>query len=330
MKILPLAVAVGGIGLAWLFYIQAPGLPGRLATRFQGTYLFLLNKWYFDELYDRLFVNPAKRLGRALWLGGDGSLIDGVGPDGHRCGGVYAARLNPVVPVVFVPGVGGAAPPWDGTRSAGAWVVLPVGVVPAGRITDPVGRRPAMIIGTLLAGVAVIAIPFAPNLVVLVIILCGYGVAAAFLGEPVTPVPVLGVVVIGVGVVGAIAAHRHVAKGHDGVVLNVEAAAGLVEGVVVGEGSRADSGDVVTVHYTGWLPTGRKFDSSRDRDRPFPVAIGYGRVIKGWDQGVAGMKVGGRRELTIPPNLAYGPAGAPPSIGPNETLIFVVVLVAVK
>ena len=70
----------------------------------------------------------------------------------------------------------------------------------------------------------------------------------------------------------------------------------FVQDVRVGEGSRADSGDVVTVHYTGWLSTGRKFDSSRDRDRPFPVPIGYGRVIQGWDQGIVGMRVGGPRD----------------------------------
>ncbi|MDH3241028.1 MAG: NADH-quinone oxidoreductase subunit L [Alphaproteobacteria bacterium] len=89
---LPIGVAFGGIALAWVFYIAAPGLPGALAARFQGTYLFLLNKWYFDELYDRLFVNPAKRLGRSLWLGGDGSLIDGVGPDGIAAATLDLAR----------------------------------------------------------------------------------------------------------------------------------------------------------------------------------------------------------------------------------------------
>ncbi|MBT5077150.1 MAG: NADH-quinone oxidoreductase subunit L, partial [Rhodospirillales bacterium] len=82
VKVLPIAVAFTGILVAWVFYIRNPELPKRLAATFQGTYLFLLNKWYFDELYDRIFVNPAKRIGRSLWLGGDGSLIDGVGPDG--------------------------------------------------------------------------------------------------------------------------------------------------------------------------------------------------------------------------------------------------------
>jgi NADH-quinone oxidoreductase subunit L len=92
VKALPLVVAVGGIAVAWVFYILNPGLPGALAARFQGLYLFLLNKWYFDELYDRIFVNPAKRLGRSLWLGGDGSVIDGVGPDGIAAATLALAR----------------------------------------------------------------------------------------------------------------------------------------------------------------------------------------------------------------------------------------------
>jgi NADH-quinone oxidoreductase subunit L len=92
VKALPLVVAVGGIAVAWVFYILNPGLPGALAARFQVLYLFLLNKWYFDELYDRIFVNPAKRLGRSLWLGGDGSVIDGVGPDGIAAATLALAR----------------------------------------------------------------------------------------------------------------------------------------------------------------------------------------------------------------------------------------------
>ena len=92
VKALPLVVAFGGIAVAWVFYIRNPGLPGALAARFQGLYLFLLNKWYFDELYDRIFVVPAKRLGRGLWLGGDGSLIDGVGPDGIAAATLALAR----------------------------------------------------------------------------------------------------------------------------------------------------------------------------------------------------------------------------------------------
>ncbi|MCH8917167.1 MAG: hypothetical protein IIC52_03845 [Proteobacteria bacterium] len=92
VKVLPIVVALGGIMVAWVFYIRNPGLPGVLAARFAWLYSFLLNKWYFDELYDRIFVNPAKRLGRSLWLGGDGSLIDGVGPDGIAAATMALAR----------------------------------------------------------------------------------------------------------------------------------------------------------------------------------------------------------------------------------------------
>jgi len=92
VKLLPIVVAIGGISLAWLFYIRNPGLPAALAARLPRLYLFLLNKWYFDELYERIFVNPAKRLGRSLWLGGDGSVIDGVGPDGIAAATLSLAR----------------------------------------------------------------------------------------------------------------------------------------------------------------------------------------------------------------------------------------------
>jgi len=101
--------------------------------------------------------------------------------------------------------------------------------------------------------------------------------------------------------------------------------------LVQGDGAVAKAGDEVTVQYVGvGYKSGEQFDASWDRGEPFPFPLGAGAVIKGWDQGVAGMKVGGRRELIIPPNLAYGPAGAPPAIGPNETLIFVVDLVEVN
>ena len=96
----------------------------------------------------------------------------------------------------------------------------------------------------------------------------------------------------------------------------------------VGEGARADSGDVATVHYTGWLPTGREFDSSRDRS-PYAVALGYGRVIDGWDQGVVGMREGGRRQLVIPPALGYGADGKG-SVPPTSTLVFEVELLEVE
>lgn len=101
--------------------------------------------------------------------------------------------------------------------------------------------------------------------------------------------------------------------------------------LVEGSGAEAKSGDEVTVQYVGvGYESGEEFDASWDRGEPFTFGLGAGQVIPGWDQGVAGMKVGGRRELIIPPNLAYGPAGSPPVIGPNETLIFVIDLLAVK
>ena len=99
-----------------------------------------------------------------------------------------------------------------------------------------------------------------------------------------------------------------------------------------GTGAVAKSGDQVSVQYVGVnFKDGQEFDSSWSRGaQPFPFELGAGRVIPGWDQGIEGMKVGGRRELIIPPDLAYGEAGSPPSIGPNETLLFVVDLLSVK
>jgi len=100
--------------------------------------------------------------------------------------------------------------------------------------------------------------------------------------------------------------------------------------LIEGTGKEAKSGDEVTVQYVGvGYESEEEFDSSWSRNEPFSFTLGAGEVIPGWDQGVAGMKVGGRRELVIPPELAYGEAGSPPVIGPNETLIFVVDLVAV-
>lgn len=90
----------------------------------------------------------------------------------------------------------------------------------------------------------------------------------------------------------------------------------------VGTGAVAKDGDHVRVHYTGWLTTGKKFDSSVDANQPFEFTIGQSEVIKGWDEGVAGMKVGGKRQLRIPPDLGYGDNGSPPVIPPNATLIF--------
>ena len=92
-----------------------------------------------------------------------------------------------------------------------------------------------------------------------------------------------------------------------------------------GSGPEAKAGDEVTVQYVGVnFKNGKEFDASWDRGEPFTFQLGAGMVIPGWDQGVEGMKVGGRRELIIPPDLAYGPEGSPPAIGPNETLIFVI------
>jgi len=99
--------------------------------------------------------------------------------------------------------------------------------------------------------------------------------------------------------------------------------------VTQGKGPGAQNGDSVRVHYTGTLTSGTKFDSSRDRDKPFDFVLGKGMVIKGWDQGILGMKVGEKRKLVIPPGMAYGPAGRP-GIPPNSTLNFDVELLAIN
>ena len=98
----------------------------------------------------------------------------------------------------------------------------------------------------------------------------------------------------------------------------------------VGTGAEAQAGKTVVVHYTGWLLDGTKFDSSRDRNQPFSFPLGRGQVIKGWDEGVAGMKVGGKRTLIIPPALGYGARGAGGVIPPNATLKFEVELLDVR
>jgi FKBP-type peptidyl-prolyl cis-trans isomerase len=103
-----------------------------------------------------------------------------------------------------------------------------------------------------------------------------------------------------------------------------------IEDVREGSGAEAKTGQTVDVHYVGTLTDGKKFDSSRDRGQPFAFKLGAGQVIRGWDQGVPGMKVGGLRRLTIASDLAYGARGYPPVIPPNSTLVFEVELVAVR
>ena len=104
----------------------------------------------------------------------------------------------------------------------------------------------------------------------------------------------------------------------------------VIEDLEEGDGDEAASGDQVTVQYVGIdFDSGEEFDSSWERPEPFSFTLGGGEVIPGWDQGVEGMKVGGRRRLVIPPDLAYGPEGQPPDIGPNATLVFVIDLVSV-
>jgi peptidylprolyl isomerase len=111
----------------------------------------------------------------------------------------------------------------------------------------------------------------------------------------------------------------------------VETATGLgYVDLVEGNGARPKSGDTVSVHYTGWLKSGKKFDSSVDRGSPFEFPVGKGRVIKGWDEGVISMKVGGKRKLIIPAHLGYGDSGAGGVIPPGATLIFEVELLGIK
>ncbi len=100
--------------------------------------------------------------------------------------------------------------------------------------------------------------------------------------------------------------------------------------LVVGSGASPQFAQTVSVHYTGWLTDGKKFDSSVDRGQPFQFQIGVGMVIKGWDEGVMTMKVGGKRKLTIPPQIGYGARGAGGIIPPNATLVFEVELLGVK
>ncbi len=103
-----------------------------------------------------------------------------------------------------------------------------------------------------------------------------------------------------------------------------------IEDQIVGDGEEAVAGQTVEVHYTGWLTDGTKFDSSLDRDETFSFKLGGGQVIAGWDQGVAGMKIGGARKLTIPPEMGYGERGAGGVIPPNATLVFKVELIGLS
>ncbi len=105
----------------------------------------------------------------------------------------------------------------------------------------------------------------------------------------------------------------------------------IFEDLVTGEGDAAAAAGIeVTVHYTGWLTDGQKFDSSKDRNDPFIFPLGAGHVIRGWDEGVQGMKVGGKRKLTIPPTLGYGARGAGGVIPANATLVFEIELLAIN
>ncbi|MBA2628272.1 MAG: FKBP-type peptidyl-prolyl cis-trans isomerase [Gemmatimonadales bacterium] len=111
----------------------------------------------------------------------------------------------------------------------------------------------------------------------------------------------------------------------------ITTASGLqYEEVAVGTGAAAVAGREVAVHYTGWLTNGTKFDSSHDRGQPYQFVLGERSVIDGWDEGVAGMKVGGKRKLVVPPSLGYGPEGRPPVIPPAATLVFDVELMGVR
>lgn len=104
----------------------------------------------------------------------------------------------------------------------------------------------------------------------------------------------------------------------------------LKEDLAPGKGAAAKTGDTVKVHYTGTLLSGKKFDSSLDRKEPFEFKLGASMVIKGWDEGVVGMKVGGKRKLTIPSDMAYGKKGSPPTIPPNSPLVFEIELLEIS
>jgi peptidylprolyl isomerase len=125
------------------------------------------------------------------------------------------------------------------------------------------------------------------------------------------------------------AADRKSGNQEGGQVVTTESGLQYVD-LVPGKGRQAELGDTATVHYTGWLADGTKFDSSRDRNEPFSFRVGAGQVIKGWDEGVGSMQVGGKRKLIIPPHLGYGPRGVPGAIPPNATLTFEVELLGLR
>ena len=104
----------------------------------------------------------------------------------------------------------------------------------------------------------------------------------------------------------------------------------VCEDVTVGDGAEAVAGKTIIVHYTGWLTDGTKFDSSKDRNDPFSFKLGVGQVIRGWDEGFNGMKIGGKRKLTIPSDMGYGARGAGGVIPPNATLVFEVELLDIR
>lgn len=136
---------------------------------------------------------------------------------------------------------------------------------------------------------------------------------------------------IGVTVVAAIILIVYLAIPKTASQSAAQTASGLqITDLVVGAGAEAKAGDTVSVNYTGWLTDNTKFDSSLDRNEPFEFVLGQGQVIQGWDEGVVGMKVGGKRRLVIPPDLGYGAQGAGGTIPPNATLIFEVELLSIK
>jgi len=139
-------------------------------------------------------------------------------------------------------------------------------------------------------------------------------------------IAIIAVVVLAAAVIGYLVSRRGGSS-----LPEVTTASGLkYSDIVEGTGATPQKGQTVTVHYTGTLQNGTKFDSSVDRGQPADFKIGVGAVIKGWDEGLMSMKVGGKRRFTIPSNLGYGPQGRPPSIPPNSTLLFDVELVGVK